>query len=107
MYRGTTPTIQVNLSNVDFTNVSELWFTISQLGRPIINRDLDEVTIEDTAISVTLTQEETLALRANANTRLQIRILMADGCAMATPAVKLDVNGILKDGVIGEVEVEG
>ena len=107
MFRGTTPTIQVNLSNVDFTNVSELWFTISQLGRVIINRELDEVTIEGTTISVTLTQEETLALRANANTRLQVRLLMADGCAMATPIVKLDVNAILKDGVIGAIELEG
>ena len=107
MFRGTTPTIQVNLSNVDFTNVSELWFTISQLGRVIINRELDEVTIEGTTITVTLTQEETLALRANANTRLQVRLLMNDGCAMATPITKLDVNGILKDGVIGAIELEG
>jgi hypothetical protein len=47
-----------------------------------------------------LTQEETLSLKASPSTVMQMRFLMDDGQAMATPIVKVPVEAILKEGVI-------
>ena len=102
MYRGTTPQLEVIVTGVDFAEVAELWLTIGQNGRPIINKDLEDLTIEDNTIYVTFTQEDTLALRACSSTYLQLRVLMNDGTAIATPVKKLNVNEIIKDGIIGE-----
>ncbi len=102
MYRGTTPQLEVIVTGVDFTEVAELWLTIGQNGRPIVNKDLEDLTIEDNTIYVTFTQEDTLALRACSSTYLQLRVLMNDGTATATPVKKLNVNEIIKDGIIGE-----
>lgn len=102
MYRGTTPQLEVIVTGVDFTEVAELWLTIGQNGRPIVNKDLEDLTIEDNTIYVTFTQEDTLALRACSSTYLQLRVLMNDGTAIATPVKKLNVNEIIKDGIIGE-----
>lgn len=102
MYRGTTPQLKVIVTGVDFTEVAELWLTIGQNGRPIVNKDLEDLTIEDNTIYVTFTQEDTLALRACSSTYLQLRVLMNDGTAIATPVKKLNVNEIIKDGIIGE-----
>lgn len=102
MYRGTTPQLEVIVTGVDFTEVAELWLTIGQNGRPIVNKDLEDLTIQDNTIYVTFTQEDTLALRACSSTYLQLRVLMNDGTAIATPVKKLNVNEIIKDGIIGE-----
>lgn len=102
MYRGTTPQLEVIVTGVDFTEVAELWLTIGQNGRPIVNKDLEDLMIEDNTIYVTFTQEDTLALRACSSTYLQLRVLMNDGTAIATPVKKLNVNEIIKDGIIGE-----
>lgn len=102
MYRGTTPQLEVIVTGVDFAEVAELWLTIGQNGRPIVNKDLEDLTIEDNTIYVTFTQEDTLALRACSSTYLQLRVLMNDGTAIATPVKKLNVNEIIKDGIIGE-----
>lgn len=102
MYRGTTPQLEVVVTGVDFAEVAELWLTIGQNGRPIVNKELEDLTIEDNTIYVTFTQEDTLALRACSSTYLQLRVLMNDGTAIATPVKKLNVNEIIKDGIIGE-----
>lgn len=102
MFRGTTPQLEVIVTGVDFAEVAELWLTIGQNGRPIVNKDLEDLTIEDNTIYITFTQEDTLALRACSSTYLQLRVLMNDGTAIATPVKKLNVNEIIKDGIIGE-----
>ena len=102
MYRGTTPQLEVIVTGVDFTEVAELWLTLGQMGKPVVNKELSDLTIEDNTIYVTFTQEDTLALRACSSTYLQLRVLMNDGTAIATPVKKLNVNEIIKDGIIGE-----
>ena len=104
MYRGTTPGLEINVGDIDLTKVTELWLTLSQHGTVKINKTLDEVTIDGSTVTCTLTQEETLDLKAHASTLVQMRFLMDDGQAMATPIVKVPVEAILKDGVIGETE---
>ena len=104
MYRGTTPGLEINVGDIDLTKVTELWLTLSQHGTVVINKTLEEVDIDGSTVSCTLTQEETLSLKAHSSTLVQMRFLMDDGQAMATPIVKVPVEAILKDGVIGETE---
>lgn len=103
MTRGTTPSLKLE---IDFktTDLAAVWITISQ-GGPVINKTLaDEgVTITDTEdgaeITVTLSQEDTLAL-APGGAELQVRALLVDDTAAASNIARLTVKRILKDGVI-------
>jgi len=104
MYRGTTPDLEINVGDIDLSQVTDLWLTLSQHGTVVINKTLEEVTIDGSTVTCTLTQEETLALKAHSSTLIQMRFLTNDGQAMATPIVKVPVDAILKDGVIGETE---
>ena len=104
MFRGTTPGLEINVGDIDLSHVTELWLTLSQGGVEKLTKTLDDVTVEGSAVSCTLTQQETLSLRASQSTLLQMRFLMDDGQAMATPIVKVMVDAILKEGVIGENE---
>lgn len=101
--RGTTPTIKVVIKNeIDLTTVLEVWIYIVQQKRVKIDKLLSDVTIdtESRTISVTLDQEDTLALKADQDTLLQIRMLLLDGTALATVAEKVVVKEIYKDGII-------
>ena len=101
MYRGTTPGLEINVGDIDLTHVTELWLTLSQHGEVKINLTLEDVDIDGSTVTCTLTQEETLSLKASPSTLLQMRFLMDDGQALATPIVKIPVEAILKEGVIG------
>lgn len=101
--RGTTPTITVNIrSNIDLTSVSAIWVYIYQQGSIVINKELSQVTINPTTkkITIILSQEDTLALRANTGALFQIRLLLNDNIALATPAVNVLIKEVYKDGII-------
>ena len=104
MYRGTTPDLEINVGDIDLSTVTDLWLTLSQHGEVKINKTLEDLTIDGSTVSCTLTQEETLSLKAHSSTLMQMRFLTSDGEAMATPIVKVPVEAILKEGVIGENE---
>lgn len=103
MYRGTTPTLIFNLSKntvLDLTDVDEIWVTLKLA--PYIKtfeRDRCVIDTEHKTVSVTLTQEETLELPVS-KVSAQIRMLLNNGKALATNIVSINVNAILKEGVI-------
>lgn len=101
--RGTTPTITVNvLSEIDLTTVTQVWLYISQQNKVKIDKIIEDVTFdtEHRKISVLLSQEDTLALKADIDTLFQIRLLLEDDTALATPASKVKVVEVYKGGVI-------
>ena len=100
MYRGTTASLEINIEDIDLTNLAEMWVTIGQLGEEVITKSLSEVTIEDTVVTVELTQAETLQLRPGARTTIQVRLLDNDGVASATPIQCIDVEDVIKEDVI-------
>lgn len=66
-----------------------------------LEKDMSSVTFsDDERISVTLTQEETLAFDAVGTVKIQIRVLLKDGSALASDIVKTTAEVILKDGEI-------
>lgn len=105
--RGTTPTIEITVKNeLDFSTIQQVWVYISQQKKTKVDKLISDVIFdtENSKISVTLSQEDTLGLKANDNanitTLFQIRLLLNDGTALATVAKEVDVIEIYKEGII-------
>ena len=101
MYRGTTPTLKFTINaEVDLTAIEEVWITFN-LSSEQITYTKDDVIIDpvDNTISLELSQEDTLRFNKR-EIEVQLRFLMDDGKAYASPIKNLVVNKILKNGVI-------
>lgn len=105
--RGTTPLITANVrSNIDLSAVSEVWAYIYQQGRVIIDKKLSDnqvvINTDYKTIKVQLTQEDTLALRANSGAIFQMRLIMSGTAhtALATNGFNVMVREVYKDGII-------
>ena len=99
MYRGTTPTLKFTLP-FDTSTLEAVWVTIAQGGKVIINKEKSDCDLKGNDISVTLTQEETLALESENKAEIQLRVLTTDGLALASEIFRENTDYILKDGVI-------
>ena len=101
MYRGTTPTLFLELdTELVFDNLSEMWVTFKSPSVEI-TKTLSEVTFDSTTnkIIVSLSQEETLQFFKGV-VEVQVRLLTESGLAYATTIENVDVGRILKEGVI-------
>ena len=101
MYRGTTPTIVLELdTEVSLANLAEMWVTF-KTSTVKVTKTLSDVTIDDElkTVVVSLTQEETLKLY-NGNCEVQIRFRDAEDNAYSTDIGDVNVGRILKEGVI-------
>ena len=101
--RGTTPTIIITVtSELDFTTIQQVWVYISQQNKVKIDKLISDVSFnpEEKKILVTLSQDDTLALKTGSETFFQIRLLLNNGNALATVASKVEVLEIYKGGVI-------
>lgn len=103
LIRGTTPTIIISVqTEIDLSEVSAVWVYISQQNKVKVDKELPDVEIDtvNKTMTVTLSQEDTLALKAETDALFQIRLLMDDGTAFATLASKVAVKEVYKGGVI-------
>ena len=99
MIRGTTPT-HVFETDVDLSDAEVLYVTYRQ-GTIVVEKTKDDCEVTSDSVSVKLTQKETLLFKAgNYNTEVQIRARFADGTAVASNTIDLDVSPILKRGEI-------
>lgn len=106
MRRGTTPTITANV----MANISEMAIHLAfKVGCKTIVKSGDDLTVvldesgEEpiTKVSVTLTQAETLSMKAESKCEVQIRAVEANGnVAIATTIGSIPVKRILEEGVI-------
>ena len=106
--RGTTPTITVNVrSNINLSLVDEVWLYIYQQGNIVIDKQksAQEVSIDQVNKKITtmLTQEDTLALKADVGALFQVRLLLSDSnhTALASLASNVVIKEIYKGGEIG------
>lgn len=101
MNRGTTPTIYVHVPNtINTANVVQAWLSFAQDKRLLIDKDIDDATINGQIFAFTLTQEETLELDADIEVLGQFRILMNDGTALASQIAAMRLGDVIKEGVI-------
>lgn len=101
MRRGTTPTLTFTTPYT--ADLIEAGFiTFSQRGAIVADVPISDenVTVADNAISVELTQDQTLAMTTSDTCKAQIRLLMTSGKATASNIVEIPVCAILKDGEI-------
>lgn len=99
MIRGTTPRLNFNLP-FDTELIKTVWVTFSQFGSEVFTLENDGLEMEESTISVKLTQEQTLSLRRGEAVEIQIRILTNSDDALASNVMKTEVDGLLKEGVI-------
>jgi hypothetical protein len=98
MIRGTTPTFTFNLP-FEVSNVKAAYITIRS-KRVEIEKNLASCVLNGTTITTTLTQEETLRLPRSKQAEIQLRVLTKDNSALATSIFTVQVEDILKEGVI-------
>lgn len=99
MIRGTTPTLTFKLP-FDTELLAEVWVTLSQVGKIVLNKDLKQLQRTGDTLTLTLTQEETLKLTHGVATEIQVRARTIDGNALASQIIAVPTEEILKDGVI-------
>ncbi len=102
--RGTTPTITYTFKVVDPHDITVADLTINQFGNTVIEKSLEDAEVISTeecrALEWTLTQQETLALKACLVAEMQLRYKLLDGSAHATLVTNIQPAKILKDGEI-------
>ena len=99
--RGTTPLLTCRITdNTDISNIKTVWLYITQGDKVVIDKLTDDVTISGKSVSVRLTQEETLLLKAGVMAYVQMRLLLSSDLAYATQQDYVPVEDVGKDGVI-------
>ena len=100
MYRGTTPTLTFKLP-IQTGQITALSVAIKQDGVLRLDKGLEDVTMDSDTITLTLTEDETLTLRASENMplRVQLRVGVGD-TRMASQVFEMTVDEILRDGAL-------
>lgn len=106
IYRGTTPSITLNIKGVDLSDAS-VWPTVIvtvENGRSTFDVNRDGLTIASTdagcSVAFVLTQAQTLALSAMRTVHVQLRAKDSGGDATATEIASVAVEDVIKDGEI-------
>lgn len=98
MIRGTTPTLVFRLS-IDCSALTILNIAFAQGGRIVLEKNLEQCSLDGNTASVTLTEEDTLLFDCNKKVEIQVRA----GCGktrLASRVIVEDVGRILKDGCL-------
>lgn len=107
MRRGTTPTLTITVTGLNVDDLKTIKVTFDQKGTQITKETKDvTVDIENNAISIPFSQEDTLAF-GEGYVNVQIRGLLADGVtAIASKVKQISMDKILLEGVIEADEDE-
>ena len=101
MTRGTTPTIVLTLdTDLPLNDIAELWVTF-KASTVEVTKSLSDVSLDSVnkKITLELSQEDTLKLY-NCKCEVQVRFRTGNDLAYATSIASVDINRILKEGVI-------
>ena len=102
MRRGTTPTHEFNIPNeIALGTMEEIYITYWQAGHVVVEKSIEDITVdaENHKLSVTLTQNDTLAFKIG-NVEIQVRMKTVANVALASNIISVPAERILKDGVI-------
>lgn len=102
MYRYTTPTLPVTISDIDFADVSVFRIAIEQGNvelLKVIEADDPSVDAQHKTIYVPLTQEETAAFK-DGTVAIQARIKFINNNVLATEKATLSMRDVLDEVII-------
>lgn len=84
----------------DFTSAVKCFVTYNQANRTVLEKDINDVTIEADKITVAMSQEDTLKFVEDRPVEIQIRIKMGDQAALVSRTIRTTASQLLKEGVI-------
>lgn len=99
MIRLTTPTHTFTLP-FSTSTISSLIATYQQNGATVIEKELEDVTLDGNKVIITLTQEETKKFEACRPAFVQLRIKNTSDAVLASNIVTLDVQPVLNSEVM-------
>lgn len=99
--RGTTPTIDITIDELDFDEVDLVKVTFKQYKELFTKSNRDGgLTIHDQVISIPLNEQETLAMQVRYKLEIQVRGTFTNGGRWATNILEESVLPIILDGEI-------
>lgn len=102
MIRGTTPTFVLTVEGYDLTQLTSVFVTFEQ-GSKELTKTGNELVLtasgDDTIVTVTLSQEETLGFTVG-RAEVQVRFIRSDNKAYATERKPVAVKEVLYEEVI-------
>lgn len=98
MKRGTTQ--QLTFILPEEISIAALFITFRQNNRTVLEKSLEDVTVDGKKITFQLSQEDTLKFCAPHALYIQLRIRDTLGNAVASEIIRTDAEVILKEGVI-------
>ena len=99
MYRGTTPTHRFRI-NINPTLIKTIKITYAQDDEDILSKKTEDCDVEDNIIVVKLTQEDTFRFKSDKLVRIQLRLLLYDGTALASRIITTTVNKCLDEEIL-------
>lgn len=98
MIRYTTPTITFSLP-FEASYLTAAYINFLQ-GSTAVDKTLADCETSEKTLSITLSQEETAGFAAGTPVKVQLRCVGNDGKAYASRQFRLDVDDVLKEGVL-------
>ena len=95
MRRGTTPT-HTFTTDVELSSATAIYVTYQQRGKTLVEKTLADITFGTKAISVQLSQTDTLKFAEGERARIQIRAKFVDDTAIASQVINTTTEEILK-----------
>ena len=94
MIRGTTPTHTFNVS-IDTSRFKIVRIYYAQKKIPVVTKTEKDIVMDGKQIRVTLSQKDTLKFDERRPVEVQIRVVLDNGCSIATSVGTLDVGRVL------------
>ena len=99
MKRGTTPTHTFTLP-FDVSAIEKMKILYAQDEQVKVTKTEADATLEGNIVSVTLSQEDTLALKCGKYVEIQLRVLTAGNDAMNSDIIRVAVDRCLENEVL-------
>lgn len=97
--RGSTPK-QIFCTEIDLSGAIALYVVYKQNNEVVIQKTLDDVELDCSGLSFTLSQEETLLLEPFSDVMIEIEARFPDGSVARSQIVRARVERTLKNEVI-------
>lgn len=100
MIRGTTPDIFFE-ADCDLSGANLLYITFVQDKKPLVEKTIDDVIIDENLVTLTMTEEEMLRFNENQPLQIQLRAGFPYGNRrLVSNIISTNVGKLLKDGEI-------
>lgn len=84
IYRGTTPTLKYKMP-IEAQYIRKIFFTFKQFDNTVFEKEINDFTRDDIYIYTTLSQQDTLKLKANNWVNIQLKIKINNKVLATSP----------------------